>query len=248
MPKAQKAATETDLTEEYTPTDPQLSDEPILYDSRLGQKIPWSIDEQYRVSHTLKPLPNERYFQFQEEGEAMQEKFTKPTTAIYGPKHRLWLDIVESCEGWKPRDDWKEEMHEEDCIAAINALLHVEVLDPLETEKEGDGLLDFDALTPVIFRTMQAGALLSLSLSFRRATKAEKDEALSIDANEPNPNSLASAAHISQAEKLYRLGKKLLKDREGYAEGSDIPPWHLATCVQSFFVRQQLRMGKSLRR
>jgi len=177
----------------------------------------------------------------------MASKVKKATTSIYTPKHALWNDLVESREGYTERPDWKEKTHQSDAVGVINALLHAQVLDESEIEsKSKKALFDEDALTPIAFRALQAGVLMTLSHSFRPETQAEMDEFLAIVTNEPLPNVLASAEKLSRPEKLYNLGSKLLADREGYADGSDIPPWHLAATIETFFLRQMARMGKSL--
>jgi hypothetical protein len=225
---------------------------PILYDSRIAQRIPFKLErggKSYPMAHVLGPLSDERYFTFEASLEQMASKVKKATTGIYTPKHALWFDLVEAREGYKKTGpDWKKDTHQSDAIGAINALLHAQVLDDSELEVDDSigELFDEDAATPISFRALQAGVLMTLSHSFRPETQAEMDEFLAIATNEPLPNVLASAEKLSKAEKLYNLGSKLLAEREGYAEGSDIPPWHLAATTESFFLRQMGRMGKSL--
>lgn len=224
---------------------------PILYDSRISQVVPFILTrggKDYPITHTVKPLEDPRYFEFQNQIETMAEKVKKVTTALYTPKHGLWHDLVESQTGYEERPNWKEKTHQSDAVAVINAILHAQVMDESEMD-EADGageLFDVDGLTPITFRALQSGKLLTLTHHFRPETQAETDQFLAIETNEPIPNVLASAQKLSKAEKLYNLGKPMIQDREGYAEGSDIPAWHVATTTESFFLRQLARMGKSL--
>jgi hypothetical protein len=223
-----------------------------LYDSRISQRIPFTLERDghsYPLAHILGPLNADRYFEFELAVEQMSSKFKKLTVGIYEPKHSLWLDLVESREGYTERSDWKEKTHQADCLGAVNALLHTQVLDDSDVETPGkkSKLFDEDALIAIHFQAMQSGVLMSLSHSFRPETQSELDEYFAIESNAPMPNTLASAEKMSRAEKLHNLGSRLLKDRTGYADGSDVPPWHLATTTESLFLRQLARMGKSLK-
>lgn len=92
---------------------------------------------------------------------------------------------------------------------------------------------------------MYAGALLTLSHSFREETKAEYDQYLAIDSEQPDENSISSADRKTKVERMYLLGKKLITETSGYAEG-EIPAWHIAATTEAFFARQSARMGKFL--
>lgn len=225
--------------------------EPILYDSRLNQTVPFTLTRSgrdYPLTHTLRPITDERYFKLQLETEQLGSKVKTLSSAIYAPKRSLWAELVESTTGYKERADWKEKMHESDAIATVNAMLHALVVDESEMDEDpaAEGLFDIDALTPVEFRALQSGKLLTLTHYFRPETKSELDQFLAIETGEPIPDVMASAQKLSRAERLYDLGKEMVKDRKGYADGSDIPAWHLATTTESFFLRQMARMGKSL--
>ena len=223
---------------------------PLLYDSQVSQVIPFTLTrggKDYQLTHTLKPLSNERYFKFQSEIEAMAEKVKSISTKIYQPKQTLWLDLIESQTGYKERPDWIEKMPQTDAVLAVNAILHAQVLDESEVDvKDGADLYDIDALTPITFRALFAGRLLELTHQYRPMSQDEINQFLAIESNEPVPNVLASAVKLSKAENLYELGKTLLQERDGYADGSEIPAWHLATTTESYFLRHLGRMGKFL--
>lgn len=246
----QAAATAADeLTNEYTPKSPEPSDEPILYDARLEQKIPFTLNKsgrEFRVSHTLRPLSDERYFEFREAIEATESAAKKISTKLWLPKVALWKDLVVSREGFVEKPDWKETTHQSIASAVVEAYLHAAVLNENEEEAE-DGeeiLYDDEAPTKISFRAMQAGALLTLSHSFLPETKAQMDEYIAIETAQPIPNTLASAAKRSTAEKLCKLGRQLLVETDGYAEGSHVPGWHLATTTESYFLRRLAQVGK----
>lgn len=251
MTKAKKQIATEGFTEPFKPKDPTEALDPILYDVREPQTIPFRVNrggKDFRVAHTVQPPSNDRFFQLQSELEDSLTRAKKASTIVFDPKFALWKEIALSRDGFKDRDDWKEVTHPSDAVGVVNALLHVQVQteDEMEITNE-DELLDDEALYVVGFNAQQGNALLiGLSHSFREESKAEMDEYLAIMANEPNPNELASAVKLSRAEKFNRLGKKLLKGRSGYADGSETPAWHLAFTTEIFLARQLSRMGKSL--
>lgn len=221
--------------------DAAVEEQSFLYDARKPQTIPLTVDKngkKFRVTHSFKPLTNERFFEFQESIEDVSAKLTKVSTKMYEPKDTLWNELIETVEGYKERADWKAGVHVSHRTEAINGLIAIQFIDG-DADTAEDALWDIDDLTVIKFRTMQAGVLLTeMSHSFRPETKAEMDQFLAIESDQPEPNVLASAQKLSKAEKLCRLGKKLLVETEGYAAGSEVPAWHLAATVESFFGRQ----------
>lgn len=245
--KREKEHTEEELTTVYEERPPQAGP-PTLYDVSQPQTIPFTITrggKSFRVSHTVQPPSNERFFQLQEDIDETLSRAKKASTLVFDPKLILWKEIVISRTGFVDRDDWKEATHPSDAVGVINAMLHIEVQAEEEQDVTNDDeLLDDDALYVVAFNAQQGNALLTnLSHSFRQESKAEMDEYLAIISDQPSPNVMASAVKMSKAERYYRLGKKLLQGSTGYA--SDIPAWHLAFTVEVFLARQLGRMGKS---
>lgn len=242
MPKAKQA--------EIPKTD-EKQEARVLYDAGKAQSVPLTIEkngQEFVVRHNLAPLTNERFFEYSDQVETVVKRLKNLSTAILDPQYKLWLDLVQGREGYKDRDDWKAATHRNDAVAAIAGLIHVRVLDNEEVEAVNEVVVyDEDALTEITFHALQGGVLLTLSHSFREETKAEADEYMSIEVNQPNDSNLASAERLSKNEALCRLGNKLLKGTEGYAEGSEVPAWHLAATTETFFVRQAARLGKFLR-
>jgi hypothetical protein len=236
-PAMTKAAPKvTDLQEAETPQEPSYQ-----YDASKGQTIPLTVEKngrKFRVTHSFKPLTNERFFEFQERIEEVTAKLTKYSTAMYEPKETLWNELIESVTGYKEREDFKAGVHLSHRTEAINGLITIQFVDE-DSDAADAALWDIDDLTVIKFKTLQAGVLLTdMSHSFRSETKAEMDQFLAIESDQPEPNVLASAQKLSKAEKLCRLGKKLLMETTGYANGVEIPAWHLAATVESFFARQ----------
>lgn len=217
----------------------KAKESPIQYDMRAGQSIPLQLTRNgktYRVVHHLAPLTNERYFEFQEQIEDLGRRTTKLSSAVFEPKEQLWNELAESVEGYKIDGDWKRGVHIQHKSEAMTSLLEVQVAD--DEESKADELWSIDENIVITFRTMQGGALFTqMSHSFRPETKQDTDEFLAIEQGEPGPNDLATANRVSRAERLYKLGQKLLKEHKGYADGSEIPAWHLAATTESFFAR-----------
>lgn len=223
---------------------------PILYDARAGQRVPLTIPKngrEYRLTHNLKPLDNDRWIELQNDILERSARSSKVTSDIVQPQYKTWIDLVESVEGYKARDDWKTHIHMNDGVAAVTAVMHTHVLDNSAVDiEEESGEYDDEAPTKITFRALQSGALLTLSISYREETKGERDEYLAILTGAPNENAIASAEKLSEAEKLWRLGKKVMVGFDGYAEGSEPPAWHIALTVKTFFERQTDRLGKYL--
>lgn len=222
----------------------------VLYDARSPQRIGLTLSKNgidYPITHILGPLDNKRYFEMQLEIEELAgEGEGVNSDLFFGPKHNVWKDIATGREGYKQRDDWREKTHPTDCAKAIDFMINIVMQDSkAEDAPEGELLFDEDELTIIKFNCQYNGNLLKgLSHSFRQETKAEMDAFMAIETGR-TPDTLASAEKVSVAERLYRLGKSMLKEHHGYAPGSPIPAWHLAGSTRSFFLRQLSRMGKS---
>ena len=232
--------------------EPQVSNQVILYNSRAEQNVPLYLEKNgktFRVSHHLKPLSFERYFQFQESEVSTIQRLKKISTAAAEPVYKLWKDLCDGIEGYSfaHADNWRERVNHNDAIAAVSGLLFVQILEDSEIEAdESEELYDDEKPTKVAFRAMYSGALVTLTHHFREVSKSEADEFLAISTNQPNENQLASSVKQSEMEKLYNLGKKLLADADGYAENSDVPAWHLALTCRVHCLRESERVGKFL--
>jgi hypothetical protein len=222
----------------------------IYYNAQSPQSFSLKLEvngRDIRVTHHLDALTDERYFELNDDLEQAAKRLKKVSTALYIPKEKLWQELVTSVEGYKPREDWKEKMDQGEAVQAVDLLLHCSILANDEMEKEGEELdyYDPEAPTEIQFQTIYGTALITLSHYFRQDTKKERDEFLAIETNAPVETQLASAVGSKQ-ERLYQLGKRLLVNHEGYAEGTYPPAWHLAVTTEVFFARQLAKMGKSL--
>lgn len=219
----------------------------ILFDSKESQTFKFNLTQKGReipISHTLSPVDDARFFQMSEEIESVSAKLKKITSDIFLPKERIWDEHVTAQTGYGDRADWKERVSQDDKIGIVNAYFSVEPDDEPESDEAGELIYDFDALTPIHFSCYFGSArLFGMCHKFREFTRPEKDEYLALVANQPNPNELASAEKLSKAEKLARLGKKLLKETEGYADDV-VPAWHLAATTEWYFLRELSRQGK----
>lgn len=234
----------------------------ILYDAGASQTIPLSFEktvrrdgrrilQRIRLTHTLNPLTDERYFQLEADIEKVRKRASAVTTAIWEPKVRLWNELIDSVTGYPNGNDPRKAVHDLDKTKAVEALLAVDVLSPetieydIETEIIEDAVELDDEDTVIPFRAMHNGALiLNMSHSFRAETKAEIDEFLAIEQGQPNTNALASAEKLTVEARLCELGQKLLTDREGYTDDCETPAWHLAATTRAYFARQIQRLGK----
>lgn len=232
--------------------EPKVSEEIIHYDSKAAQTVSMYLrknGKEFRVAHILNSLSPERYFQFQESDSLTANRLKRVSSSAVEPLFKLWEDLCTGTTGYifSDKENWKTKVKREDAVGSIGGLLLVQILDDEELESDGkEELYDDEAPSKLVFRAMYSGALVTLTHNFREVSQAEADEFLSITSNQPNENQLASAVKMSEAEKLYRLGKRVLVDTEGYADGSEIPAWHLSATTKEHFTREAARMGKFL--
>lgn len=229
--------------------EPRITTERILFDARESQTFSFTLTQKGReipISHTLAPVDDARYFQMSEEIERVSEKLKKITSDIFLPKERIWDEHIIEQTGYGDRTDWKERVSQDDKVGIVNAYFEVEPDDEPDADDDlSDLVYDFDALTEIFFACRFGSAkLLGMVHKFREFTRSEKDEYLALIANQPNSNELASAQKTSKVEKLSRIGRKLLKETVGYAEGSHVPAWHLAATTEWYFLREMARQGK----
>lgn len=236
------------MTKTAKAKEPIISTDRILYDAAQPQTFKFNLSQRGReipISHTLSPVDDPRFFQMCEEVEKVGERLKKITSDIFLPKEKVWDEHVTDQTGYGDRSDWKDRVSQDDKVAIVNAFFNVEPDDEPESDEEGELVYDFDALTPIHFQCYYGSAkLLGMVHKFREFTRAEKDEYFAISTNQPIENELASAQKLSKNERLARLGKKLLKESEGYAEGSQVPAWHLAATTEWYFLRELARQSK----
>ena len=227
--------------------EPAITTDRILFDSTKPQTFKFSLYQKGReipITHTIEPVSNARFFQMSEEIEAVAARLKKLDTSMYRPKEKIWEEHVNESTGYGDVANWKERVALDDRIGIVNAYFEVEPENEPESTEDGPLVYDFDALTPIYFSCRYGSArLLGMCHKFREITRAEKDDYLSIISNEPDDKVIASAERVSKNERLYRLGKKLLKETEGYAD-ENVPAWHLCATTEWYFLREQARQGK----
>lgn len=228
---------------------PELELSDTQYDMRAEQDIPLTVHgngKDYETRHRVAPLTDDRFFKLIDQiatAEKTVAKTAKVTTAYHGPKEMLYDELAVSVEGYKKRPDFKEGVHFTHKKEVIDGLLFVNF--PAEDREAADEGWDIDALVNIPFHAMFSGTLITNMVhSFRPETKAEMDEFLGLEFNQPDPNQLASAKRQSRERRLADLGRRLLHSSEGYVPGSDIPAWHLARTTEMFFLRQIAQAGK----
>lgn len=243
-------------------TDIEISKEPILYDARQGQVITLEISQPikatlaphiYKTKHHLKPLTNTAFFNFAESSASAIGRSTEiKTDWLIMPSYELWTSLIEKREGYKEPENF-EKMSPVDCVSIVRQLLHVQIVAPATTDAlDAEILYDEDELIPVRFISIQGDEKLGnvgieCAHFFKPSNKKLIDEYLSIEQGTSNPNELMNGLKLSDAEKFYKLGKKIVAESEsiGYAEGSPIPAFHLVQTTRSYFLGELSRMGKS---
>lgn len=227
--------------------EPSVSTDRILFDSTQPQTFRFSLLQKGReipITHTVEPVGDSRFFQMHEEIEAVALRLKKLTVAMYAPKEKVWDEFVNESTGYGNVSNWKERVSQDDKVGVVNAYFEVEP-DDEPVASEGELVYDFDALVEIYFSCRYGSArLLGMCHKFREITRADKDEFFSILNNQANEANIASAEKLSRVEKLDRLGRKLLKEVEGYQDGTPIPSWHLAATTEWYFLREQARQGK----
>lgn len=212
------------------------------YDRNAAQTICWAIEteaETYKVSHTLKPLSDERFFEFALESEKNLKRATKADLSLLTPKINLWRELVESVEGYEEAADWKEQMFENDAVSAVTHFLNVDVV---PNEAKTKKLRSFNQNTTIKLAALHGTTVFTgLEITFRRASQAERSLWIQLLAG--TDEQLASAVEISAQEKQYRLARKLFVDCKGY-ENKDIPAWHLTRAAWKYFDNLDDELGK----
>jgi hypothetical protein len=224
-----------------------LSD--VQYDASAEQDIPLTLRQsgrEFTVRHQLGPLTDEAFFKYAERQEAADKTIARsqtPSTAANDPKTDLWNTLAIGVTGYKEKADFRDSVHFTHKKESIDALVTA-VFPEADAEPVEEGW-DIDALIPVPFHATFSGALIvNMSHSFRPESKAEMDEFLALEFNQPDKNKIASAKRLSQIERLADLGRRLLTETTGYKPGTEVPAWHLAQTVERFFLRQITQAGK----
>ena len=232
-----------------------IDDTPVagyLYDADSRQTIPLEIEKsgrRYRVSHTLEPLSDDRWYQLERERDGARRRITKDqafSTAAFAPNSKLWQEIAVGRAGYAERDDWRAATHIFDRTQAVSALLSAVPVPPPDEQSD---ILDAELLADdeyvITLQVMQSGVLMATTHFLREETTEEMDQYLAIQSEKPGPFDLPSAAGSLKcaAERLAALYDRIVVSSDGYT--GRVPAWHKAAVAKEHFGRQFLRMGKS---
>jgi len=229
-------------------------EEPIIYeyDMTAQQTIPFTLEKNgrfYKVSHTVRPLTDERFFRLEIEKEERAKSISKSQTEVLIPSARLWDELILSRQGYKEVDDIRAKTNMMDKVHCILGLLHaqpkelVQDTDNPEEILEAEILFDDDEPTEVQLEVLQGGVLITTSHFFQPETQEQMDEYLSILANTPKPHRLSSSDRKqSKSERVAQLYDDTCTKRSGYKDGTEVPAWHKLPAVMHFFANQFSRI------
>lgn len=213
----------------------QTEETPIFYDCREPQKIPLlSIDgsSQSRCWHRLKPLSNERYFQFDAEVETVAVEKPRKLSEIYKPHYDLWQELFFEREGLKEKDT---DVLFSEAVQAVKALLYYETVPPRQAEK-GE-LYDSESDSYVYFGAMYSGAWLGLQIYYQNEINGKFDE---YQQTQQKIRQWGLGYKPSRkAEKLHTFALPFIKNVAGYAPAENpvdvVPAWHITNSVADLF-------------
>lgn len=220
----------------------------IKYDTTLTQSVSFQVEQNnktYQLTHVIKPLTDERFFQLEKERAAIIKKIGKKSTLsieIYKPLENVWNELAVERTGAKPREDWKERTHYLDKANVITALTRIEIISEGEDETTED-LFDDEANFTIYAKVFFNNNFLPVTFYFKQESKAQMDEFVAILQDKPNANALASLSNPkSIAERLCDLFDALIESYEGYS--SQVPAWHKIAAVSTQLNNQMSRLGK----
>lgn len=251
----------------------EVSDAEVLYDADAVQRVGLDLESNGKlltVYHNLKPLSDARFFAREMAIANLQKQQSAVANAViqtarknnesddeikerldrieaeYLPKlHKitfdLWDDLAESREGYKNADraDWKEKTDAYHKLNAITALLFCL---PLELDaSESDDLFDEDALEEIKLKVVFSCEDLTVSHFFKPVSQKDRDSYNDILAG----RTIASAAHISDAERIAKLYDRMIETQVGY--NGRTPAAHKIFAVKTLFDRDAEKLGKFIK-
>lgn len=217
----------------------QTEETPIFYDCREPQKIPLLVPKgngKVRITHHLKPLTNDRYFQFQNEIEEVAFYEPKELRAIYKPHFDLWNELLIERVGAKESNS---DALVFEAAHAIKALLYYEKLETAADPSGEPFLYDDEADCEFSFGAMFSGAWLGLRLDFKSAFDSKTDDYLQATKKVRRWGTTGYGLRAQKpffsksdnAEKLYNFALPYVSGGYGYAETGNIaevvPAWHV---------------------
>lgn len=221
-----------------------------IYDRSKNQAIPLEISKNgkiYHVSHTLKPIDDERYFQYAQENLEQTRKMSKDRETsidLFDPKIKLWDEIAVKREGYAEKKKWKEATKFEDKINAIDTLFFAEIIED-ETPQVTSELLDDDELYEVPLRVLSNGEELDTIHRLTEASKDDIDTFLQIITGQPDRSKLASFARrnrLNPAKSMSDIYDRLIDSFVGFKDS--VPAWYKSLVATAHLTKQAERMGK----
>jgi hypothetical protein len=203
-----------------------------LYNADAPQRIPLNIvsaGREFRVCHVVHPLTDADFLALADvTRKARGEKDEIPD--LIGARAALWEKLVQSVEGYKPREDWKTRVKADDRIAATKALDYVNVA--LPEEAGDDELADFDEDRTHSLDVLFEGRVVRTTHTLQEPSADDRKRFSSL---------LKRAATVVKKEgeqfeqKIADFYDRLATDATGYAPGSRVPIWHKTTVVLEHF-------------
>ena len=237
-------------TEEFI--EPQVNDTAALIDRSKPQFVFFdktSNGREFKLGLSFRTPSNFEYFSFQtdfeEKATRAQAKQFIDVDAMSGARVRVGRKLLQARDGYKNNDNL-DSTAAEDLAEAVKAFFAVQI--PESESEKTDELFDETAenLTSIEFYVLQSSDEFAAKKInnysrgvhyFGDASQADLDEFLAITQNAPLKNNLASSVKLSEAEKLHRLGIRLLKSWDGYADAEKPAPWEIAATTKSFFLQ-----------
>lgn len=211
----------------------------VLYDSEAKQKIELTIDGA-KVTHTLAPLSNKRFFQMQSEIERLGD--AKPSELLT-PKFSLWRELCKS----RTAENGAGDIDGIEAAAVINLITAFQTIDGDQIGDTG-AAFDESAAFLVTFLGVMGGVAVPLGLTFRSLEVSDLDRFYEIrkEANETREN--LSKITESTAEKVYNFGFSMLTKAEGYKRKNfeKIPAWHVIGAIADIMNGYELQMKNPL--
>lgn len=195
----------------------------IFYDSTQIQKVSLILEgadgEQSNVVHTLAPLSNQRYFQFQLELERLGD--AKPSELLK-PKFSLWREL---CKKREAETGTAGEIDELEAATVINTITAFQTIPATEKIGTVEAYDESEAFT-VMFLGVMNNLAFPLGLTFRSVDVPDIDRFFEIR-KESNLSDITK----STAEKVYNFGLSMLTKSEGYKNSETIPAWHIIGAI-----------------
>lgn len=225
------------MENEQNETGAETQETEIFYDRRESQKIPLVSSDgiiQSRCWHHLKPLSDERYFQFEDEIEVLKIRQPRKLSEIYKPHHDLWRELFVEREGIKEKDT---DVLFTEAVQSINALVYYESFPPRDAEI-GE-LCGEEDETAMYFGAMFSGAWLGLQIGYKSDFLNNLDGFQDTQTNRRNLGLTARSSN--KAKRLHAFTLPNITNAKGYAPPAEnfiesVPAWHIVNATNDLFL------------